>query len=95
MKYTEKELAEMADKLRTGETIEIEGVRIKAHRIKSKSVIACGKCKVKCELIKNLATICSLTDVNDPVSFWTSQYHYLEYVDSKEKNHGKDKKKSK
>lgn len=84
MKYTGKEMAEMALKLRAGETIEIEGVRIKAHRVKSKSVIACGKCKVKCELIKNLATICALTDVHDPVSFWASQYHYLEYADTKE-----------
>ena len=83
MEYTRKEMAEMAEKLRAGETIEIEGVRYKAHRIKSKSVIACGKCKVKCEHIKNLAAICSLTDVYDPIQFEIPQYYYLEYADTK------------
>lgn len=83
MKYTGKEMAEMALKLRAGETIEIEGVRIKARKIKSKSVVACGKCKVKCELIENLASICSLTDIHNPVSFKSSEYYYLEYADTK------------
>lgn len=83
MEYTYEELVEMAKKLRAGETVEIDGVRIKARKIKSKTAIACSKCKVKCELIENLANICSLTDVHEPLSFKTSQYHYLEYADTK------------
>lgn len=85
MEYTRKEMAEIALKLRAGETVEIDGVRIKAHKINSRNMLACAHCNVECQFCENLATICALTDKyeQEPFSGKASEYHYLEYADTK------------
>lgn len=82
MKYTSQELAEMANKLRAGETIEIDGVRIKAKVHRDPYVLACAVCEVRCDLVGDLSTICALTDLNNPKAR-KPHTHYLEYAERK------------
>lgn len=86
MAYTGKEMAKLAEKLRAGEIVEIDGVRVRAHKLKYRNVLACSECEVKCELVDSLATICALTDKyeGDPLSDKLSEYHYMEYADQED-----------
>lgn len=79
MEYTYEELVEMAKKLRGGEVVEVDGVRIRAHRVVGMSVttIACARCNVNCDI--NYPILCTLTDRN-PVTRKIDKCHYLEIV---------------
>lgn len=80
MKCTAKEMAEMALKLRAGETIEIDGVRIRGKMNKNHHKTSCEVCKVKCTLIYPLAAICSLVDEIDSSTHEVQDAYYMETV---------------
>lgn len=84
MAYTNKELAELAMKLREGEVAEINGVRVRAHKLKARNALACTHCKVKCDVVADLAIICALTDERDPHTGQINEYHYMEYANQED-----------
>lgn len=79
MDYSYEEMVEMAKKLRAGEVVEVDGVRIRAHEVGGLSItsIACARCNVNCN--ENYPILCTLTDRN-PVTRKIDKCHYLEIV---------------
>lgn len=80
MEYSYEELVEMAKKLRAGEAIEIDGVRLKANKVDVKSHSACAYCDVECILTPCYSSLCSLLDLYDHVTRELKEYYYLEFV---------------
>lgn len=80
MDYLYEELVEMAKKLRAGETIEIDGVRIRGKMNKNHHKTSCEVCKVKCLPIYPLAAICSLVDEIDSGTPEVQDTYYMEIV---------------
>lgn len=76
MEYSYDKLVEMAEKLRAGEVVEVNCVRIRAHEVGGLS-IACARCNVNCD--ENYPILCTLTDRN-PVTRKIDKCHYLELV---------------
>lgn len=77
MDYSYEELVEIAKKLRAGEVVEVDGVRIGAHRVIGSMEIACAHCNVNCDV--NYPILCTLTDRN-PVTRKIDKCYYLEIV---------------
>lgn len=73
----------MANKLRAGEAIEIDGRRIKANKVDAQSQYACAFCDVECMHDHCCATLCSLLDVYHPETRELTEAYYLEYADTK------------
>lgn len=76
MEITRKELNKMANKLRAGEAIEIDGHRLKAKKVDVQSQYACAYCDLKYNCY---ATLCSLLDVYNPETRKLTEAYYLEY----------------
>lgn len=79
MEYTYEELVEMAKKLRAGEVVEVDGVRIRAHRDVGMTIVKtpCSRCNVDCNF--DYPILCTLTDRN-PVTRRIDAVHYLEQL---------------